>query len=247
MAFVKDFLSKLEPSQVFILILIGMLSLIYFIYSGKLRVFGKNISVNKQDGTPRIDSNSLILIVSKVSEVVYKQSEIKLRIILTEQMAYTEEKLISFKNLALRGYAEALLSKVEDPRNLNTHQDYQFFSSLTKLAVNEILSLVRAAFLKNHLDSFAALDFEKYIKEKTEYFMLEYNDFIDLMYPSDKMLVSREELREKDKVNASKWEEIFHDVFGRGLKISQERKKEIEKLSEELKVYLDTFTRKTEV
>lgn len=248
MDIVKSVLGILDPWQIYS-ILIALLAIFWYLaFKGKISFsWGKlsfgNIKKEPTDADNVRQSLDVGHIVSRVTGTVSRISEIKLRQIPSLQMNYVEEKLLTFRKILMRIYAELLISKVDDPKNVTVNEDYLFHSSLVKLAIHEIQSVVRAALLRNHLDEMTEKEFDSYIEEKVILLMATKSEFFDLMYPSEKMLVSRGEIREKVKSSKKELESVIKDIFYKSLKITVDKNEEIEELNKNLDGFINRYSK----
>ncbi len=240
-------LGILGPWQVYSIVLILLAIFLYLSYKGKISFnLGKLSFGTKKDRSEEESVRQSLdvgYIVSRVTGTVSKISEIKLREIPSLQMSFVEEKLLTFRKILMRIYAELLISKVGDPKNVTVNEDYLFQSSLVKLAIHEIQAVIRAALLRNHLDEMTEKEFDRYIEERVSLLMATKGEFFDLMYPSEKMLVSRGEIRERVKSSKKELEGIIRDIFHRALKITIDKNKEIDELNQDLDVFINRYSK----
>jgi hypothetical protein len=181
---------------------------------------------------------------TKTTYVVSKISEIRYRGCLQEQMNYTEEQFVCIKTMYQRSYLERLKLNLKENGEVNTedkylYEDYRYYQAIIKLMIHDMESVVRASFSNNHLITYEPEDYQKYIDLKFNVIKALEIDFIDTMYIGD-WVVSRDEIFEIHKNNREELQKIIEDVYTRARKIAFNKKKEIEKLEEELQEYMNS-------
>lgn len=239
-----------------IIIILSVLFIATFILKGKISIKlpgnigfdidsgGKN---NKSSDNPHAKCPYAIDFrhaFTKTTYVVSKISEIRYRGCLEEQMNYIEEQFVNIRTMYQRAYLEQLKEKLREKGEVNTedkylYEDYRYYQAIIKLMIHDMQSVIRASFTNNHLISYEPEDYQKYIDLKFNVIKALEIDFIDSMYIGE-WVITRDEIFEIHKNNRDELQKIIVDVYMRARKIAFNKKKEIERLEEELQEYMNS-------
>jgi hypothetical protein len=228
------------------LAMVGSLSLIVgFVIL--IILFRKNIKFNLSKGEINFsDRNSLnssdviMEVFTRAVDTAARTTSIKLKGILSDQMNYLDEKLLLIEDILLNAFRKEFSVKTEGD-NIPSHQEYLFFYSLVSLVKEEIKRDIRAIFIRNNFSSYSEQEFSDYIKEKNQWVITRVNMFLRDMYPSDKMVVSYEELEVGLKESYEKIDAILTQVFKKAVSISKNHYDSIDKMQEELEEYMTSL------
>ena len=177
-------------------------------------------------------------IIAKVTEIVTKIAEIKIRTTLFEQMLYTEQRLILLHGIMTRQYALILEEKVRKNIDATSHEDYMFFNSMVSLALNNSKQTIREIFQHTHFDNQSDDNFRQNASEKADIIIEEIIQFIWSMYPESKMNVNFFELDTAMRREHNRIREMLIGIFTEALRISKLKRREIENLKKELDDYV---------
>jgi len=212
-----------------------------------LVLFRKNIKFSLKRGelnlSDRKDNKATEVIMevfTRTLDTAVKSSSIKLKGILSDQMNYLDEKLLLIEDILLNTFRKELAEKTEGATVIS-HQEYLFFYSLVSLLKEEMKRDIRAIFIRNNFSSYSEEEFSEYIKEKNQWIITRVNMFLRDMYPSDKMVVSFEELEVSLIKSYEEINSILNQVFKKAVSISKEHYATIDKMQSELESYMTSL------
>ena len=184
-----------------------------------------------------IEDTSLVLDKIKSTVYDYQNQIIDLKYeTLRRQLNYSEEKLNDIKSLLSDVYSDLLKTKLDDKSKeyVKSHEQYKNYQMLIKIALNEcVLVMLKKCFKENHLDEMDHVDWDNYIRHKTDTGIQHISDFLDLMY-GHYFIVTREELRIANLKNSLGFYNMVKDIFDTGKEIQRKNNKKIENLELEL-------------
>lgn len=233
-----DFLSKFEFWQlitVLFILVVTLLIVIFFgkpyIKIGKSFVFGmgvqKGAKISPHAKCPHnIDFRKTMM---KTIEVMSVYHNIKYQEVLKSQMSAVEEQLIIARSAMLNTYSRLLMPHIKDSQNVTSHEDYKAYVTLVDLVMNrDVKELMITAFKQNRIDEMRDSEFQEYVHQKAVILYELTSQFFDNNYCSDKMEVSREEIRiAYDEVRESYYK-MAYKMFEQGREIALEAKKKMD-------------------
>lgn len=214
---------------------------------------GKKVSLNLKDGALNMgaDNKAEIATVQNVASSIFFQTletvalmtQIKTKIILHDQMTYLEERLVLIKDNILESYRAKLRAKLTGPTrapdahiaSTTSNQDYLFYKTLIDLMKEDMKSGIRILFLRNNFSRYNDKELDAYIEEKNELLLVKATQFISELYPSEKMLVSFDEVEETLNSVRKDIEADLTVVFKRAVEIHNTRHRQINELESGLR------------
>lgn len=205
----------------------------------KMKIFGGEIDVDNASDQSRpaqvtISRLQLSAIVIKVTEIVTKITEIKIRTTLYDQMLYAEQKFIILHDMLSRQYAHLLSEKIKKENDATGHDDYLFFNNLLTLTLNNSKETVKELLKHNHLESYSEQEFQKYTTDRADIIIAESIQFMWSMYPAARMNITFLEFDTMLNEKRPYLRDVIIDIFDEALKISREKRDEIDTLKKEL-------------
>lgn len=223
--------------------LIGVLVIVVFRF-----LSGKKVSLNLKDGALNMgaETKAELATVQNVASSIFFQTletvalmtQIKTKIILHDQMTYLEERLVLIKDNILESYRAKLRAKLTGPTrapdahiaSTTSNQDYLFYKTLIDLMKEDMKSGIRILFLRNNFSRYNDKELDAYIEEKNELLLVKATQFISELYPSEKMLVSFDEVEETLSSVRKDIEADLTVVFKRAVEIHNTRHRQINEL-----------------
>lgn len=176
-------------------------------------------------------------VIAKTTEIVTKICYLENITVVERQMDYVEQKIVAVKSLLMQNYAAMLIEKTKS-NNVTAHDDYIVYNRLVESMLREdIKGFIKRSLINDDLLDFSETEFKVYVKEKFEYLYQIGSQFMDVWYISNKMQISREELRVSVYRLKDKFSELVFDVFGRSVSIMHELIREKSALQTELEKY----------
>ncbi len=245
-----EFLSKFEFWQLMTVLLIILITLLIIIFLGKPYIkIGKSFvfALGTQKGgktSPHekcphnIDFKKTVV---KTIEVMSVYSNIKYQETLKAQMSAVEEQLIISRSAMLNTYGKLLMPHIKDSKNVTSHEDYKAFATLVDLIMcRDVKELMITAFKQNHIDKMTDNEFKEYAEKKAIILYELTSQFFDNFYCSDKMEVSREEIREAYDENKEDYLKMAYNMFKQAREIAIESNQRLEEQLEKLYDFYET-------
>ncbi len=209
----------------------------------KLNIFGGQMDIKGVDNLTDTGKDALVDVFTMSITTATTVSFLKTKQILSDQMYYLEDKLILIQESLTTSYRTCLsisLKKMDDQApTVTSHKEYQFFTSLVTLMIEDMKRTCRQTFIKNNFSHFSDKDFSEYIDEKIVLLKAKALLFLRDLYPSDKMVVTFEVV-EQDvfQKEAESFEEYLEHVFRKAVQIYKARHEEADRLDRELREYI---------
>lgn len=240
-------LSKLGSNEIALLVLVIVACLILFIMVTKpsLKIGSNYISFGSRKRGKRPPhavcpySIDFFHVITKTTEIVTKICYLEHIIMVERQMDYVEQKIVNIKSLLMQNYANFLNSRTADD-NVTAHEDYIVYTRLVDSMLREdIKSFIKRALINDDLLDMSDTEFRVYVKEKSEYLYQIGSQFMDTWYISNKMLISREELRKSVILLKDRLNEIISDIFNHAVTILYEVDQEKTDLQKDLEIFCE--------
>lgn len=209
----------------------------------KLDIFGSSVDIKDGSGVNLAGKQAVLDVFAMAITTATTVSFLKTKQILSDQMYYLEDKLILIQEALTTSYRSCMsekLRKAEDHAvTVTSNKEYQFFTSLVTLMAEDQKRTCRQIFIKNNFSHFTGREFDDYVEEKVTLLRTKALLFLRDLYPSDKMLVSFEEV-EANVFNkmATSVDGHYEQVFRKAVQIYKARHEEADKLDKELKEYI---------
>lgn len=217
------------------------------------KIEGKKLFVNLKEGALSYDQSankealSIQAVVSSIFfqtlETVALMTQIKTKLILHDQMTYLEERMVLIKDHLMEAYRAKLKTKLSATSpgsttqvvSTTSNQEYLFFKTLTDLMKEEMKSGMRTLFLRNNFSRYNEKELDAYVTEKNELLLIKALHFIGELYPSEKMLVSYDEVEEAFNSVRGDIAEELSIVFKKAVFIHNSRLTQITELETNLR------------
>ena len=209
----------------------------------KLDMFGTKVDIAGNSVITEAGKDALVDVFTMSITTASTVSFLKTKQILSDQMYYLEDKLILIQEALTTSYRTCLsatLKKMDDHAvTVTSHKEYQFFTSLVTLMVEDTKRTCRQVFIKNNFSNFSDKDFNDYIDEKVVLLKAKSLLFLRDLYPSDKMVVTFEVVEQDVFLKESEaiGDHLEH-VFRKAVHIYKARHEEADKLDHDLKAYI---------
>ena len=172
-------------------------------------------------------------VITKTTEIVTKICYLENITIVERQMDYVEQKVLAVKSMLMQNYAQLLQEKTK-AANVTAHDDYLCYNRLVESMLREdIKDFIKRSLINDDVLNFSETEFRVYVREKSEFLFQVGSQFMDVWYISNKMQISREELRVSVVKLKDRFYEIVTDVFSRSISIMNELLLEKDALQEE--------------
>ena len=176
-------------------------------------------------------------VIAKTTEIVTKICYLENITVIERQMEYAEQKIVAVKSLLMQNYAAMLIERTKS-NNVTAHDDYIVYNRLVELMLREdIKSFIKQSLINDDLLELSETEFKVYVKEKYESLYQIGSQFMDVWYISNKIQISREELRVSVFKLKDKFSELVFDVFSKSISIMHELIREKSILQKELENY----------
>ncbi len=172
-------------------------------------------------------------VITKTTEIVTKICYLENITIVERQMDYVEQKILAIKSMLMQNYAQLLQEKIK-ASNVTAHDDYLSYNRLVESMLREdIKDFIKRSLINDDFLNFSETEFRVYVREKSEFLYQVGSQFMDVWYISNKMQVSREELRVSVVKFKDRFYELVTDVFSRSVTVMNELLREKDALQEE--------------
>jgi hypothetical protein len=248
-------LNMWERATLILEIIGGIVLLIFLIrwtFTGKKVKMGLgkvslDVASEGEKSGPQVNVEIVIEIVSRTVDVASKISHIKTKQILSDQMYYLEERLVILQSNLLAVYRSALQSALlkdasQAPIAVTSTQEYNFFTSLVSLMVEDLKRNCRGTFIRNNFHRFTDKEFDEYVEDKVDFLWVKAVGFLRDMYPSDKMSLPFEKVENEAFKEVKKTvKEDLTITFKKAVQIYHERHDEIKTMESALRNRLRTY------
>jgi len=228
---------------VFILTVFILITKPSFKFGNFVISFGQNKSQNKSIEMSHSSCSHNIdfcHVVTKTAEIVTKMCYIDLKECIDRQMSYVDERLTIIKSILLNNYSKILKSKIQIDKQVIVHEDYITYHRLVEsMLFEDIKNSIRQSFANDNFDQLSDVEFNMYINEKFLYIYQIGDEFMDMWYIGNKMLISREELKESVLLLKAKLYDIFVDTYEKAVKVLEEKEDRKIKLQDELDIFFE--------
>jgi hypothetical protein len=240
-------LARLGSNEIALLVLVIVACLILFVIITKpnLKIGSNYISFGSRKRGKRSPHTvcpyniDFFHVITKTTEIVTKICYLEHIIMVERQIDYVEQKIVNIKTLLMQNYASFLNSRTADD-NVTAHEDYIVYTRLVDSMLREdIKSFIKRTLINDDLLDMSDTEFRVYVKEKGEYLYQIGSQFMDTWYISNKMLISREELRKSVFLLKDKFNEIISDIFSHAVTILYEVNTEKIDLQKELENFCE--------
>ena len=224
----------------------GLLLLFRVIIRGrpvKLDIFGTTMDIKDGSEVNQAGKQAVMDVFTMAITTASTVSFLKTKQILSDQMYYLEDKLILVQEALTTCYRSLMSDKLKQAEDhsvtVTSNKEYQFFTSLVTLMAEDQKRTCRQIFIKNNFSHFSDREFDEYVEEKLTLLRTKALLFIRDLYPSDKMLVTFEEVEMGvfAKV-APALDTHYEQAFRRAVQIYKARHEEADKLDKDLHDYI---------
>lgn len=231
-------LSKFGSSEIVMLSIVIVLLLILFIVITKPTI--KIGSVYISFGLFKRRVVDFFHVIEKTTEIVTKICYLENITVVERQMDYVEQKIVAVKSLLMQNYA-TLLSEKTKIANITSHDDYIIYNRLIESMLREdVKGFIKHSLINEEFLELSETELKYFAKENFEYLYQIGSQFMDTWYISNKMQISREDLRASTVLLKDKLYEILYNVFSRSIAQLQELMHEKKMMQEELDVFYET-------
>jgi hypothetical protein len=178
-------------------------------------------------------------VIEKTTEIVTKICYLENITVVERQMDYVEQKIVAVKSLLMQNYALLLFEKTKIA-NITAHEDYITYSRLIESMLREdIKGFIKRSLINEDFLELSETELKYFAKENFEYLYQIGSQFLDTWYISNKMQISREELRVSTVNLKDKLYEILYNVFSRSISQLEELMREKKMMQEELDIFYE--------
>jgi hypothetical protein len=230
-------LSKFGSNEIVTLSIVIVLLLILFIIVTKPTVKVGSVYISFGLFKRRVVDFSHV--IEKTTEIVTKICYLENITVVERQMDYVEQKIVAVKSLLMQNYALLLFEKTKIA-NITAHEDYITYSRLIESMLREdIKGFIKRSLINEDFLELSETELKYFAKENFEYLYQIGSQFLDTWYISNKMQISREELRVSTVNLKDKLYEILYNVFSRSISQLEELMREKKMMQEELDIFYE--------
>jgi ubiquinone biosynthesis protein Coq4 len=241
------FFAHLGPIQVtaMVLVIAIVLMIIILVTKPTIKIGSNSISFRKRlddEDDEKLPAHATCIhnvdfchIVSKTTEIVTKLCYIDHIDRVEKQMSYVEEKMTTVKSMLLDNYSMLLRSKIKDSTSITAHEDYITYHRLVESMLREdVKSFIKRSIYEENFEDLTDTEFKVFVNEKFDYMYQIASEFMDIWYISNKMLITRDEIKMSALQLRPKFLDLCFDVYSRAIRWFQEQQKEKDSLRKEL-------------
>ena len=171
-----------------------------------IELFGKN----------NIECPVLDTVVESTKEKMEERWIFQLKETIIRQMVAADEANIKIKSVITNAYSDFLKPKLGTNESAKTHRDYRYY----QVVVSNILEdckrkIIKTSFENNRVLDFEDIQWEDFVKSKTETIVTIIFDYIDLMYMNNKIVTLHEVHLLNQKIRPQiiqQIRELFYDI-----------------------------------
>jgi len=255
-------LEMLSPTQIFILMILCILSTVVISLYGKImlkwgkKTLGlgapKNSEYTLQDVPPMVSptpdtkkrtcGDCILLVIGEREKVEHKKN-MKENRILKDQMIFAEQKIIEIQSIFTDDYAQQIKSNKKETNTLDdqTMQNKMYYG-LLRDSLLVLKDEIRRAFKENGFYEIDGNDFSAYVKDKAKNLVSKMSQYMRNLYPTgNNTIVSLDTVIENIDRHYRAIEDITFEVFikAKDTKVASDR--DIKTLDIEFVNWVDNF------
>lgn len=176
-------------------------------------------------------NNCVVLTFSEREKFELKRRQLE-NSILKSQMNFAEHKIEGVLFSLTQNYREHLKEKRTDTPDLEREQqECTLYEEILKQSLSHVQDEVRRSFKENGFHEISGLEFQSYVKNKSQDLVNIARNYFLHRYPAIGMIISSSDRH--DRLNVDKLEDIIFDIYINAKNVRIKTQKDIEELEKE--------------